>query len=56
MTTEEKLIALQGCVFTPNCCVTAFQASEWGETVRLILANGLVIEAKTDDLTISQLP
>jgi hypothetical protein len=48
MTNDEKLIALQSCVFEPNCCVTGFQTEECFEpngncTVRLYFANGLVM-------------
>jgi hypothetical protein len=55
MTNTEKLIALQSCVYGP-CTVTGFQATEWGETARLYLSNGLVLEVKTDDLSVRGSP
>jgi hypothetical protein len=56
VTNEEKLVALQSCVFTPNCVVSGFQVEEWGEGVRLFFANGVVLEAKVEDLAVRRLP
>ena len=61
MTNDEKLNALLGCVYTSNCCVTGFQTEPCFEkdgnaTVRLYFANGLVMEVKTEDLTLLHLP
>lgn len=55
MTNTEKLNALLGCVYTPNCCVTGFQSEAWGKKAKLFLSNGLTLRIDVDSLEILKL-